>query len=79
MSTHHCRFEAPKLRVTDVTGFNTFFMDWEDITYDDMAGLAKEIEEMKGEHSKGIDRVFPCIWTYLYIQWCQGANIYDLQ
>jgi hypothetical protein len=50
---------ALKLRVTDMMGFNPLSMDGEDITDNDMEKLAKEIEEMKDEHSNGIDRIFP--------------------
>jgi hypothetical protein len=33
-----------KLHVTDVMGFNPLTTDGEDVTDDDLAGLAKEIE-----------------------------------
>jgi hypothetical protein len=50
---------ALKLRVTDVMGFNPLSTDGEDLTDDYLAGLAKEIEEMKDKHSNGIARMFP--------------------
>jgi hypothetical protein len=60
---------ASKLHVTDVAGFNPWLTDGEDITDDDMAGLAKEIEEMNDEHSNDIDRMFPfgptCTFNYI--------------
>jgi hypothetical protein len=50
---------ASRLHVTDLTGFNPLSTDGDDVTDDDMAGLAKEIEEMKDAHSNGIGRMFP--------------------
>jgi hypothetical protein len=57
---------ASKLRVTDVTGFNLLSTDGEDVIDGDMSGLAKEIEEMKDEHSNSIDRMFPFGRTYTF-------------
>jgi hypothetical protein len=50
---------ASKLKVTDVTGFNPLSKDAEDVSSDDMKLLEDEIEQMKDEHSNGVDRLFP--------------------
>jgi hypothetical protein len=49
---------ASKLKVTDVTGFNPLSMDAEDMSSDEMKVLEAEIEQMKDEHSKDVDRMF---------------------
>jgi hypothetical protein len=50
---------ASKLKVTDVTGFNPLSKDADDVSSDDMKVLEDEIEQMKDEHSNGVDRMFP--------------------
>jgi hypothetical protein len=50
---------ASKLKVTDVTGFNPLFKDAEDTSSNEMKVLEEEIEQMKDEHSNGVDRIFP--------------------
>jgi hypothetical protein len=51
--------EASKLTVTDVTGFNPLSKDAEEVSSDDMKVLKDEIDQMKDEHSNGVDRMFP--------------------
>jgi hypothetical protein len=46
-----------KLRVTDMIGSDPLSKDAEDIRDDDIQGLETYIEEMKYEHSNGIDRL----------------------
>jgi hypothetical protein len=50
---------ASKLKVTDVTGFNPLSKDAEDTSREEMKVLEEEIEQMKDEHSNGVDRMFP--------------------
>jgi hypothetical protein len=49
---------ASKLKVTDVTGFNSLSKDAEDTSSDEMKVLEEEIEQMKDEHGNGVDRMF---------------------
>jgi hypothetical protein len=41
-------------------GLNPLSKDGEDVTCDDLEGIANEIEEIRDEHSYIIDRMFPC-------------------
>jgi hypothetical protein len=49
---------ASKLKVTDVTGFNPLSKDTEDMSSDEMKVLEADIEKMKDQHSKYVDRMF---------------------
>jgi hypothetical protein len=49
---------ASKLNVTYVTGLNPLLKDAEDMSSDTMKVLQVEIEQMKDEHSNGVDRMF---------------------
>jgi hypothetical protein len=51
------------LKVTDVTAFNLFSKDVEDVSSDKMKVLEEEIEQMKDEHSNGVERMFPFVPT----------------
>jgi hypothetical protein len=50
---------ASKLKVTDVTGFNPFSEDAQDVCGDEMKELQEEISATKDDHSNGADRMFP--------------------
>jgi hypothetical protein len=50
---------ASKLKVTDVTGFNPLSKDAEGMISNEMKVLEEEIEQMKDEHSNGVDHMVP--------------------
>jgi hypothetical protein len=50
---------ASRLKVTHVTGFNPLSKDAEDVSSDDMKVLEDEIEQIKDEHSNGVDHMIP--------------------
>jgi hypothetical protein len=54
-----------------VAGFNTLSKDGGGVSDEDMQGLEKEIEEIKDEHSNGIDRMFPFGPTCI----CNGIEV----
>jgi hypothetical protein len=50
---------ASKLKVMYVTGFNPLSKDIEGMSSDEMKVVDEEIDEIKNEHSNGVDRMFP--------------------
>jgi hypothetical protein len=53
------KITASKLKVTYVTGFNPLSKDAEDMSSVEMKVLEEDMEQMKDEQSKGVDRMFP--------------------
>jgi hypothetical protein len=55
-----------KLKVTYVTRFKPLPKDSENVSSDDMKVLEDEIEQMKDEHSNGVDHMFPFGQTCIF-------------
>jgi hypothetical protein len=66
---------ASKLKVTDVTGFNILSKDAEDVRSNEMKLLQDEIEQIKDEHSNGVDRMFPFEPTCIFITCSKNGSM----